>query len=118
MKVVALKRSPELYSGAVMINRALKAIRQFHGLTQAELADKLGMSKSYLSEIESGKKSVGFDLLEKYSMLFDIPVSSLVFFSENMANANSVPEKFRSVLAGKILTIMEWMAAKNEAKTA
>lgn len=62
-----------------MINRALKTIRQFHGLTQAELALKLDMSKSYLSEIESGKKSVGYDLLEKYSELFDVPVSSLVF---------------------------------------
>jgi transcriptional regulator with XRE-family HTH domain len=101
-----------------MINRALKTIRQFHGLTQAELALKLDMSKSYLSEIESGKKSVGYDLLEKYSQLFDVPVSSLVFFSENLEEADTIPEKFRSVVADKILNIMEWVALKNEAKTA
>lgn len=101
-----------------MINRALKTIRQFHGLTQAELALKLDMSKSYLSEIESGKKSVGYDLLEKYSELFDVPVSSLVFFSEHIENADSIPEKFRSVIADKILKIMEWVAVRNEAKTA
>lgn len=101
-----------------MINRALKTIRQFHGLTQAELALKLDMSKSYLSEIESGKKSVGYDLLEKYSELFDVPVSSLVFFSENLEEADTIPEKFRSVVADKILKIMEWVALKNEAKTA
>ncbi|UTA79267.1 helix-turn-helix transcriptional regulator [Halomonas sp. XH26] len=101
-----------------MINRALKTIRQFHGLTQAELALKLNMSKSYLSEIESGKKSIGYDLLEKYSELFDVPVSSLVFFSENLEEADTIPEKFRSVVADKILKIMEWVALKNEAKTA
>jgi len=101
-----------------MINRALKTIRQFHGLTQAELALKLNMSKSYLSEIESGKKSVGYDLLEKYSELFDVPVSSLVFFSENLEEVDTIPEKFRSVVADKILKIMEWVALKNEAKTA
>lgn len=101
-----------------MINRALKTIRQFHGLTQAELALKLDMSKSYLSEIESGKKSVGYDLLEKYSELFDVPVSSLVFFSENLEEADTIPEKFRSVVADKILNIMEWVVLKNEAKTA
>lgn len=101
-----------------MINRALKTIRQFHGLTQAELALKLDMSKSYLSEIESGKKSVGYELLEKYSELFDVPVSSLVFFSENLEEADTIPEKFRSVVADKILNIMEWVALKNEAKTA
>lgn len=99
-----------------MINRALKTIRQFHGLTQAELALKLDMSKSYLSEIESGKKSVGYELLEKYSELFDVPVSSLVFFSENLEKADSIPEKFRSVVADKILKIMEWIAVRNEAK--
>ncbi|MFN3239563.1 MAG: helix-turn-helix domain-containing protein [Pseudomonadales bacterium] len=101
-----------------MINRALKTIRQFHGLTQAELALKLDMSKSYLSEIESGKKSVGYELLEKYSKLFDVPVSSLVFFSENLEEADTIPEKFRNVVADKILNIMEWVALKNEAKTA
>ncbi len=101
-----------------MIHQALKIIRQFHGLTQAELALKLGMSKSYLSEIESGKKSVGYELLEKYSELFDVPVSSLVLFSENMDNPGSIPEKFRSVVAGKIIKIMEWVAVRNEAKTA
>lgn len=100
-----------------MINRALKAIRQFHGLTLAELSIKLHLSKSYLSEIEAGKKSVGFDLLEKYSQTFDIPVSSLVFFSENLNESSSVPERFRHVFAGKILTIMEWFVARNEAKT-
>lgn len=101
-----------------MINRALKTIRQFHGLTQAELALKLDMSKSYLSEIESGKKSIGYDLLEKYSELFDVPVSSLVFFSENIEDADTIPEKFRNVVADKILNIMEWVALRNEAKTA
>lgn len=101
-----------------MISRALKVIRQFHGLTQSELAERLCMSKSYLSEIESGKKSVGYELLEKYSEIFDVPVSSLVFFSENMDSPNSIPEKFRSAVAVKILKVMEWVALRNEAKTA
>lgn len=99
-----------------MINRALKAIREFHGLSQAELADQFGMSKSYLSEIETGKKSIGFDLLEKYSAKFDLPVSSLVFFSEHMGNPGSFPEKFRHVVADKIITLMEWLTARSNAK--
>jgi len=76
------------------------------------------MSKSYLSEIESGKKSIGYELLEKYADVFDIPVSSLVFFSESLEDNHSVPEKFRSVVAEKILKIMEWVALRNEAKAA
>jgi len=101
-----------------MIHRALKTMRLFHSLTQAELAEKLEMSKSYLSEIESGKKTIGFELLEKYSAIFDIPVSSLVFFSENLDRKESVPERFRYVVADKILSIMEWVALKDDAKSA
>ncbi|MGH6876906.1 MAG: helix-turn-helix domain-containing protein, partial [Rhizomicrobium sp.] len=36
-----------------MYNRALKLIRQYHRLSQVELADELGLSKSFVSEIES-----------------------------------------------------------------
>lgn len=101
-----------------MIHKALKVIRQFHSLKQVELAEKLEISKSYLSEIESGKKHISMDLLEKYSTTFDIPVSSLVFFSESIGKEGQIPEKFKRVFASKILTIMEWLTDKNESKKA
>ena len=99
-----------------MINRALKLIRQFHEVSQSELASKFEMSKSYLSEIESGKKPASFELKEKYSLEFEIPASSLVFFSESISSKKNIPEKFRSVFTGKILDVMEWCIAKNEAQ--
>ncbi|WP_011220641.1 helix-turn-helix domain-containing protein [Photobacterium profundum] len=99
-----------------MINKALKIIRQFHNVKQVELAQKLNLSKSYLSEIESGKKPVNLELLDKYSNLFDIPVSSLVFFSETIGKEGKNAQKFRYAFADKILNIMEWMAIKNESK--
>jgi len=102
----------------MMINKALKLIRQFHKVKQSDLADKFSMSKSYLSEIESGKKPVSFELLEKYSSEFDISASSLVFFSESLSRKKGVSEKFRSAFSGKILEIMEWFVDKDEPKKA
>lgn len=101
-----------------MIYRALKTIRLYHNIKQSELAEIFGMSKSYLSEIESGKKTVNFDILERYSKQFEIPVSSLIFFSEelNSPSKKSVAEKFRLVFADKILKIMEWSVERNEEK--
>ena len=96
-----------------MINKALKLVRQFHSIKQNELADTFCMSKSYLSEIESGKKPVSFDLLEKYSKKFDIPTSSLVFFSESLQQTKGISNTFRSTFSGKILNIMEWLINKN-----
>lgn len=101
-----------------MINKALKLIRQFHDLKQVELASKLEISKSYLSEIESGKKPVSFEMLEKYSKEFDIPISSLVFFSESLSSKKGVSEKFRAVFSGKVLDMMEWLIDRDEQKKA
>lgn len=98
-----------------MIHKALKLIRQFHSVKQVDLARKFEISKSYLSEIESGKKTVSFELLEKYSAEFDISTASLVFFSESVSKKKSIPEKFRLVFSGKILELMEWFIEKDRA---
>ena len=38
------------------LGKILKHIRVFNDLTQLELSKKLNISRSYISEIESGKK--------------------------------------------------------------
>lgn len=97
-----------------MIHKALKVVRQFHNLTQVELANRLGISKSHLSEIESGKKAVTMNLLEGYSKQFEIPVSSLVFFSESLGNEGKIPKKIRLAFTGKLIQLMEWLNDKND----
>ena len=96
-----------------MLNEALKQIRIFHQIKQAELAVQLEISRPYLSEIESGRKSVSMDILNRYAEIFDVPKSSLLLFSENIGK-NKLSESFRSVCAGKIIQIMEWMNARKE----
>lgn len=94
-----------------MQNDALRLVRVFHDMSQTALAGKLGISKSYLSEIEKGeKKKVTLELLERYSEVFKIPVSSLIFFAEQVGDTRS--EKVRSVVATKVLKMLEWIATK------
>lgn len=94
-----------------MLNRALRLLRTFHQLSQVELAKRLGISNSYLSEIESGNKNPGLDLLEKYALIFNIPVSSILLFSEKL-NGDRSSEKIRVKAADKILRILEWVGEK------
>ncbi len=96
-----------------MLNEALKQIRLFHQIKQSDLAEDLGISKSYLSELESNKKTVSIEVLEKYSKHFSVPVSSLMLFSENL-DAAKKSDKLRIKCASKILKIMEWVSARNE----
>ena len=50
-----------------MLAQALRLIRVFHDVKQNELAARLGISKSHLSEIESGRKQPRLELIERYS---------------------------------------------------
>ncbi|MDH1511881.1 helix-turn-helix domain-containing protein [Pseudomonas mosselii] len=96
-----------------MLYKALRLIRSFHDMSQTELSESLGISKSYLSEIESGKKQPTLDILEKYSKEFEIPLSSIMFFSETI-DANKLGEKVRVSLAKKVVSILEWNQSRNE----
>lgn len=87
-----------------MIGKALKRTRQFHRLTQVELSDRLGISKSYLSELESDKKTPTIELLQKYSNVFKVPASSFLLFSESLETGKNT---FKP--ADKILKIMDWI---------
>jgi transcriptional regulator with XRE-family HTH domain len=94
-----------------MLNKALRLMRVFHDLSQKELAEKIGISKSFISEIESGKKNLTIDLLQRYADFFDIPMSSIIFFSENL-DKDSSTDKLRFFVSSKILTMLD-LVAKN-----
>lgn len=95
-----------------MFGEALRLVRSFHDINQAELADALGISRSYLSEIESGKKTPSLDLLQRYSAYFEIPLSSLVLFSEN-AGESQRDLRVKSMLGEKAVAILQWMDRKS-----
>ena len=96
-----------------MLNEALRIIRAYHDITQTQLCSELGISNSYLSEIESGKKAPTLDFLSKYSQHFDIPVSSLMFFSENL-NKSKITDKIRVSAARKIISILQWVEQRDQ----
>ena len=94
-----------------MINNALKLLREFYGMKQNILASNLDISCSYLSEIESGKKTPSLELLDKYAKEFKISKSSLLLFSESLdGQANKKNIRFKA--ANKVIKIMEWIAER------
>jgi len=100
-----------------MLNEALRLIRVYHDLSQTELRAGLGVSHSHISEIESGKKQPSLDLLQKYSDFFEVPLSSLLFFAENIHDPK-ITDKVRAVMAKKIVALLQWVDQKNDKNTA
>lgn len=96
-----------------MQDEVLRLVRVFHDMNQTKLAERLGISKSYLSELESGKKSPKLELLQKYAETFNMPLSSLLFFAENVSDP-SRSETVRVAIADKAIKMLQWIAAKDE----
>ncbi len=100
-----------------MINEALRLIRVFHDLKQFELAERLNISKSYISEIEKGSKTPSLDLIEKYATEFRIPASAIMFFAEEIPNAKR-GEKARTKIASTVIDLLTFIERKADAETA
>lgn len=70
-----------------MIGDVLKRTRTIYGYKATEMSSMLGISTSYLSEIENNKKQPSLELLEKYAKIYGIRLSSLILLSENFEEA-------------------------------
>ena len=76
-----------------MFGQALKLLRRYQGLNQSNLAKQLGVSRSYVSELESGNRTPSLDLLSRYADVFNVPVSSLVFFAEALEDKENLTSR-------------------------
>ncbi len=95
-----------------MLAEALRLMRVFHDLKQTELASQLSISKSHLSEIEHGRKQPTLRLIERYSSVFGIPRSSILFFSEGLEDpvkSAKAAQKGRSVIARKVIHFLQFV---------
>ena len=92
-----------------MLNKALRLIRVYHDLSQTEVASRVGLSKSYISDLEAGNKKVTLQVLEKYSTAFNIPVSSIMLFAER-AQSGGFSDDARVFVADKVVKMLDWIA--------
>ena len=98
-------------SKTLKVDKALKILRTSHDFNQKDLAKKLGISKSYLSEIESCKKTPPIKLIANYAEVFEIPVSSIFFLAENI-NVNDSTE-INSFVSPKIIALIKFLVQRS-----
>jgi transcriptional regulator with XRE-family HTH domain len=64
------------------INRMLKWLRTSEDLTKTELSERIPVSLTYISEIETGKKTPSLKVIGYYGEYFNIRTSSLIYLAE------------------------------------
>ncbi|MEZ4863425.1 MAG: helix-turn-helix transcriptional regulator [Caldilineaceae bacterium] len=59
----------------------IRVWREYRALTQQQLAEKIGISKPYLSQLESGKRKGTTDMLKTIAEALQVSIEELVDFS-------------------------------------
>lgn len=72
---------------------ALKNLRTKRGITQAELADSIGVAKSTISMYEVGAREPDFEMLETLADFFNVNLITLVSPDEEKAYASQQGER-------------------------
>ena len=62
--------------------KRLRKLRRNNDITQEELAEKIGMSSNFISQLERGINAPSFDVLAKLAEVFQVPVKDLFDFPE------------------------------------
>ena len=78
-------------------------LRKKNGMSQEELAEKLGIDTSLLDDLEAGKKECPVELVVQFSNIFGVTIDMLVLGKEHETSLSAAD---RSHLKDEITTIL------------
>lgn len=67
-----------------MFGRRLRQLRRQKGLSQAQLAEAIGVSPEFVSNMERGVNAPSFGTLERLSVALGSPAKGLFDFNDNL----------------------------------
>ena len=100
------------------ISRNIKIQRSRHGYTQEKLAEMLGISTQYLSQLERGESKPSLKLLVAVSHSLGCPLYSLIpeTFQVQVPGIDEVVSKLRSCNPTQLkiaLEMIDWCLSRN-----
>jgi len=93
------------------IGQAIKKLRQKNGMTQAQLAERCGVSQNSICSLETGKAYPPKATVEKLCQAFDIPQSFLLMAS---IEEKDIPEEKRVLYRALLVPLREELLTKDD----
>lgn len=90
-----------------MVGEALRLLRVFHDCKTTMLAEALGLSPSYISEIENNRKNPSLDTIKKYADYFETSISAIMFFAEDLEKDKD--SNFKTAARAKLIKFMQFI---------
>lgn len=88
------------------IGKAIAMCRTKRGLTQTKLAKAAGISVSYISHLERGRRSPSLCILEKLCFALKLPLSILVFLGADSNELSEIDEELAKNLSLAVLKLI------------
>lgn len=88
------------------IGKTIKICRNQKHLSQKELADKAGISVSYLSLLERNKREPNINILNKISLALNVPLSILIFLASDKKELSPLDSDIIDKLSRLTLELM------------
>ncbi len=67
----------------VSFGKRVKELRLVRGITQQDLAERAKVHRSYIGEVELGRRNVSLLTIYKIALALDIPITTLLQTSES-----------------------------------
>ena len=61
----------------IQFGRAVRTVRRDRGISQERLADICGLHRTYVSDIELGKRNISLENIEKIAAAFSMSITEL-----------------------------------------
>ena len=81
-----------------MFGKRLASIRKKRGLSQYQLADKLGFSRGQIANYEQGKREPDYQTLIKIAEFFDVSTDYLLGVTNNPSRDENKEQKLKEFL--------------------
>lgn len=81
------------------IGQRVRKYRKVHGFSQEELAEKIGISTTHMSHIETGNTKLSLTVLVSIAQVLEVRTDDLIF-DHKITNKSTVIEDILNVLDG------------------
>ena len=85
------------------IGEQLKELRLSRGWRQVEVANKVGLSRSQISNIESGKRALTLTTLKKFCEIYKIDISYFGIETKNYDEALDLTTRLEAIFKSEII---------------
>ena len=98
------------------LGNKIRYFRKLKGLTQEQLAEKIGIETNTLSNIETGKSFMSFKVFQKLPEILEVQPYEFFIYDENITAAykDALAKKIKKTKNSRILFLIENILSRSE----